>query len=46
VDPHTGADVAVGQVGELRAGLTVMTGYHEQPDGTTDAPAPAGNAHR
>ena len=41
VDPDTGADVPVGQIGELFVrGFNVMAGYHDQPDATADAFAP------
>ena len=43
VDPQTGDDVAVGEVGELLVrGYNVMAGYHDQPAATTDAFAPGG----
>jgi fatty-acyl-CoA synthase len=43
VDPKTGDDVAVGEVGELLVrGFNVMAGYHDQPDASADAFAPGG----
>jgi fatty-acyl-CoA synthase len=43
VDPNTGDDVTVGEVGELLVrAFNVMAGYHDQPDATADAFAPGG----
>jgi fatty-acyl-CoA synthase len=43
VDPDTGVDVTIGEVGELLVrGFNVMAGYHDQPDASADAFAPGG----
>jgi fatty-acyl-CoA synthase len=43
VDPHTGAAVARGQVGELEVrGPNVMAGYHERPEDSAAATRPGG----
>jgi fatty-acyl-CoA synthase len=43
VDPHTGADAAIGMDGELWArGYAVMKGYYDLPDATSAAITPDG----